>query len=198
VGVAGAADLAVKAPVYKAPPPVILSDWAGFYIGINGGGGWANNKFDFFNLDNVTATGGIFGGHAGYNWQYGSVVAGVEVDFDGADLKKTDAFGVNQKTDELASARARLGYIVIPNLLAYGTAGAGWGHTEIATPGVGTDAINQFGWVAGAGLEYKLWGPLIARAEYLHYDFGKTTLPVFGDNLKQSIDTVRGGLSYKF
>jgi opacity protein-like surface antigen len=202
VGAANAADM--SAPAYKAPPmaPVIISDWAGFYIGINGGGGWAKNSFEFGAAQNVTASGGLVGGHAGYNWQYGNVVAGVEVDFDGADLTKTDVFGVKQKTDELASARARLGYVVVPNLLAYGTAGAGWGHTEINDTFFGTtDGINQFGWVAGAGLEYKLWGPLIARAEYLHYDFGKTSLPNLlggGDNLKQSIDTVRGGLSYKF
>lgn len=200
VGVAGAADLAVKAPAYKAPvAPVILSDWAGFYIGINGGGGFGDNKFDFFNGDNTKPTGGLVGGHAGYNWQYGSVVGGVEVDFDGADITKTDAFGLKQKTDELASARGRLGYVVLPQLLAYGTAGAGWGHSEFSAAGFGTlDAVNQFGWVAGAGLEYKLWGPLIARAEYLHYDFGKTSLPNVGDNVRQSIDTVRGGLSYKF
>ena len=37
-GVAGAADLAVKAPVYKAAP-VILSEWSGFYIGVHGGYG---------------------------------------------------------------------------------------------------------------------------------------------------------------
>src|SRR5215467_15669023 len=96
-GAAGAADLAVKAPPMAAP--VYLSDWAGFYIGINGGGGWAETKFDFFTGNNAKPTGGLIGGHAGYNWQYGSVVAGLEVDFDGADLKKTDAGGVEQKTN---------------------------------------------------------------------------------------------------
>jgi outer membrane immunogenic protein len=198
VGAAGAADLAVKAPVYKAPPLVILSDWAGFYIGINGGYGWGDTSFDTFTGNNAKPKGGLFGGHAGYNWLYGNVVAGLEADFDGADIKTTDAGGFEHKTNELASARARLGYVVIPNLLAYGTAGAGWGHTELSALGANTDAVSQFGWVAGAGLEYKLWGPLIARAEYLHYDFGKTSLPNFGDNLKESVDTLRGGLSYKF
>jgi hypothetical protein len=40
-----AADLPVKAPP-PAAMPVYLSDWAGFYIGINGGG-WGHTKFDF-------------------------------------------------------------------------------------------------------------------------------------------------------
>jgi outer membrane immunogenic protein len=153
-GSAMAADLAVKAP----PPavgvaPVYLSDWAGFYIGINGGYGWGETKFDVLTGDNAKPKGGVVGGHAGYNWQYGSVVAGLEADFDGADIKTTDAAGVQHKTNELASARARVGYVFFPSLLAYGTAGAGWGHTEFSFPGAVSDSINQFGWTAGAGLE---------------------------------------------
>jgi outer membrane immunogenic protein len=194
-GAAGAADLAVKAPVYKAPPPVIISNWAGFYIGFNAGGGWGNNKFDANPGDNVSTSGGVFGGQLGYNWQFGSFVAGVEGDFDGTTISKTDNLGFKQKTDELASARGRIGYVVLPNLLAYGTGGYAYGHTSI-DQGVGS--VNQNGWAAGGGLEYKLWGPLIARGEYLHYGFGSQSLPAIQDNLKESIDVVRGGLSYKF
>ncbi len=197
-GTAGAADLPVKAPPRVAPvAPVYLSDWAGFYIGINGGGGWASTTFDS-GFDNTKPTGNLIGGHVGYNWQYGSVVAGIEGDFDGADIKKTDDFGLRQKTDELASARGRLGYLVLPQLLAYGTAGAAWGHFDITdTVFGGSEDINQFGWAAGAGLEYKFLDHFTLRAEYLHYDFPKTTVPNF-DNVKESIDVVRGGLSYKF
>src|SRR5258708_6740218 len=143
-GSAVAADLAVKAPPRLAAP-VYLSDWAGFYIGIHGGGGWGSTSFDFNPVDNAKPSGGLVGGHAGYNWQYGSVVAGLEADFDGADIKKTDAFALEQKTNELASARARLGYVVFPGLLAYGTAGAGWGHTEFSSHGFTVSAGNQFG-----------------------------------------------------
>jgi opacity protein-like surface antigen len=51
----------------------------------------------------------------------------------------------------------------------------------------------------GAGLEYKLVDHLLLRAEYLHYDLGKTEAPnVVGDNVKETVDVVRGGLSYKF
>ena len=198
-GAATAADMA--RPVYKAPPaPVIVTDWSGFYIGLNGGGGWANNSFDRFTGDNGTGKGGVFGGHAGYNWQFGSVVAGVEGDFDGASLSYTDPEAFKHKTDELASARGRFGYLMLPNLLAYGTGGFGWAHSKIVdtTGQFGTDSINQPGWVAGAGLEYKMFGPLIARGEYLHYGLGTQTAPNFNDTLRESIDVVRGGLSYKF
>jgi outer membrane immunogenic protein len=202
-GAANAADLAVKAPPNVAP--VYLPDWAGFYIGINAGGGFANEKFDLFQGTwNRSPSGGLVGGHAGYNWQSGWLVGGLEVDFDGADISQTfnpvPIATVKEKTDELATARARVGYLVLPNLLAYGTAGAAWGHSEetkttVAT--ITTDANDQFGWAAGAGLEYKIWDHFIARAEYLHYDFGKTTTTDFG-NFRESIDVVRGGLSYKF
>jgi outer membrane immunogenic protein len=200
MGAADAADLAVKAPVYKAP--VILSDWAGLYVGLAGGYGFGDMSFDADPVLDGKPKGGLFGGYAGYNWQYGSWVLGVESDFSVADLKASPVPGLTEKTDELASSRVRVGYIVLPCLLAYGTAGAGYGHSEISEPagrggGVTSIDINQFGWVAGAGLEYKVWGNFIARAEYLHYDFNKTSV-VPGLNVSETVDVVRGGLSYKF
>lgn len=199
-GAAGAADLAVKAPVYKAPP-VILSDWAGFYLGIHGGYGWGDSTASvpfYGDIASAKPKGGLFGGHAGYNWQFGSVVVGVEGDFDGADIKGTDdASGLGLKTNELASARVRVGYSVLPNLLAYGTAGAGWAHSTGTIDGTDVGGMNQFGWTAGAGLEYKVWGNFSVRAEYLHYDFDKTSV-TFPVSASESIDVVRGGVSYKF
>jgi opacity protein-like surface antigen len=232
VGVAGAADLAVKAPVYKAAL-VILSDWSGFYIGVHGGYGWGHSSIDtpdFPYLDqkknaslqlasfNASPKGAVFGGHAGYNWQYGSVVTGLELDFSGADIKTAGVVGTfwdycraaygdisrSVKFDELATARARLGYVVLPNLLAYGTAGAAWGHSEMTGSvqyfGSGTAGTNNFGWVAGGGLEHKLWEHVLVRVEYLHYDFARTTYvtPIFTTTAATSLDVVRAGLSYKF
>jgi opacity protein-like surface antigen len=164
-GAAGAADLAVKAPVYTKAPPMFVSDWAGFYIGVHGGGGWADTTWENAGPRlNGNLSGGLVGGHIGYNWQYGSVVVGSELDFDIADVKLTQTFASNgfgdtQKTNELASARGRLGYIALPNLLAYGTVGAGWGHFKFNDhhgPGGNPPdfgATSQFGWVAGAGIE---------------------------------------------
>jgi outer membrane immunogenic protein len=178
-------------------------------MGINGGYGWGKTSFENPVRDGKP-TGGLVGGHAGYNWQYGSIVAGFEVDFDGADIKQT-VLRLEEKTNQLASARARLGYVFFPGLLAYGTAGAGWGHTSLtASNGVSANA-NRFGWVAGAGLEYKLVEHVLLWAEYLHYDFDKTAfsfpggiigangavLP-FNPNASETIDVVRAGLSYKF
>jgi outer membrane immunogenic protein len=234
-GTAGAADLAVKAPVYKAAP-AIVSDWAGFYIGVHGGYGWGNTPIDtpdipFFNNDkakedslqlgsfNASPKGGVVGGHAGYNWQYGQVVTGLEIDFSAADLTTSGIVGTflescennapgtisrSLKFDELATARARLGYLVLPDLLAYGTAGAAWGHSElnvaVSLLPSGSASASNFGWVGGGGLEYKLMEHVLVRAEYLHYDFAKTTYstPSAVVNAASTVDVVRAGLSYKF
>jgi outer membrane immunogenic protein len=240
-GAAAAADLAVPAPVpvYKAPPPVV-SGWGGFYVGAHGGYGWGNTSVEvpalppilqsfhaqLWNLD-AHPQGGLFGGHAGYNWQFGSFVAGVEGDYSAADLYTSGSSGMytffncppcsidhgaltrSAKFDALASGRVRLGYTVLPNLLAYGTGGAGWSHTvfggtasdDVAGTVVSADGATKFGWVAGAGLEYKLWDHVLVRAEYLHYDFGNITynVPQFGIvNTSNTVDIVRGGVSYKF
>ncbi len=44
---ASAADLAAR-PYTKAPPPMVAAiyDWSGFYIGLNGGGGWSHKCWD--------------------------------------------------------------------------------------------------------------------------------------------------------
>ena len=183
VGAVGAADLAVKAPVYKAAP-VILSDWAGFYLGVNFGGGWSDTS-----IDGVTgvprSSGAVGGGQLGYNWQFGSYVVGVESDLDGASIS---ANGL--KTDELGTVRARLGYSILPRLLVYGTAGFAYGQQSV----LGTD-LGETGYAAGGGVEYKVWGPLSARAEYLHYGLEGN---LSGPSIRNDIDVVRGGLNYKF
>jgi len=44
---ASAADLAAR-PYTKAPPPMMTSiyDWSGFYVGLNGGGGWSHKCWE--------------------------------------------------------------------------------------------------------------------------------------------------------
>jgi len=125
----------------------------------------------------------------------------------------------------LGTARARLGGVPFANwdVLLYGTAGLAWervnridstllvvpGTTQFATT---TSPRDHFGWVAGAGAEFRLGATnWIGRIEYLHYDFGTvedttavSTTPAtpggtFADSAgRQTIDVVRGGLSYKF
>lgn len=231
-GSAVAADIPVRPPPPLAPiaAPVYVPDWVGFYWGIHGGGGWGHTsvdpgEFEFdgtpgFFFPSASPKGGVFGFQAGYNWQWGPVVGGLEIDFSGADIKETTTFFSlvppvgfvthEVKIDELASARGRLGYLIFPNLLLYGTAGIGWGHERFTVneaPVVGTIETNttystDFGWVAGVGLEWKFAQNWLLRGEWLHYDFGRTTSPntVNEDNfnIRTTVDVARAALSYKF
>jgi outer membrane immunogenic protein len=170
-----AADLAVKAPVYKAPPVPVYS-WTGWYIGANGGYGW-NNSAGFSEVPGDQSTafvnntghhivdptslslstkGGFGGAQLGYNWQFGrNWVAGIEADFDGADLKGSGSSGVNmagrpnfgtltesQKVEWFGTLRARLGVLLTNNLLLFATGGLAYGKVdEAANLGV-TSAPN--------------------------------------------------------
>jgi outer membrane immunogenic protein len=90
-----AADL--RAPVYKAPPPVAAPwSWTGFYGGLNGGYAFGVDKtydiLEFNGTSFVPATsalpgtyntqGGLAGGQIGANYQAGSLVFGLEADID--------------------------------------------------------------------------------------------------------------------
>jgi outer membrane immunogenic protein len=247
-----AADLPAKAP---RQAPVAVADWTGFYIGVHGGYGWGKTSVDDVDLNWSIDAGGIFenprfdepklkgwvfGGHVGYNWQFGQRwVGGLELDYSASDIKEGQSVNASDnsttvtrtldtKLDRLATVRARLGILIVPDLLIYGTAGAAWGHTKVSNTedwDFGDDhhhtflsrsSTNHFGWVAGVGGEWRLTGNLFLRAEYLHYDFGNTThafnvketdlthcsppcvVNPANVDAKLTADVVRGGLSLKF
>jgi outer membrane immunogenic protein len=107
---ASAADLAAR-PYTKAPAPMVAAvyDWSGFYIGINGGGGWSHKCWDTttpvvlpgFLIATVIvppgpecchdASGGVVGGQLGYRWQSGAWVFGLEGQGDWADIRGSNA-----------------------------------------------------------------------------------------------------------
>lgn len=212
-GTALGADMAVKAPA----PITTVPSWAGFYLGVHGGYGWNDDDFRINVIAGVgepvggiKSQGWVTGGHAGYNWQFGSVVAGMEGDFSATDMKGSSVtevlFGgvpftsvVHTDVKYLGTARARLGVATEglgSSFMFYGTAGAAWervNQTTVASSGgpatfaqSTTTPANLFGWVAGVGAEAKLFGSnWIGRLEYLHYDFGSahTTQSVINTGL---------------
>jgi len=86
-----AADLATKGAPPPPPPPVF--SWAGLYIGLNAGGAFGNKVteeptglFSGFAGAPLLATSSnqsafTGGGQIGYNWQFDSLVVGIEGDF---------------------------------------------------------------------------------------------------------------------
>jgi outer membrane immunogenic protein len=178
----------------------------------------------------ATRSSGVVGVHAGYNFQVApSWLIGLEGDWDWTNLRRTSAapltfggvpFGVanvqlNDRTEWLASLRGRLGYVA-GDWLLYGTGGVAFAHNrydgfvQINVPGVQNPYSFErttTGWVAGAGVEWKLAANWLLRAEYLHYGFkgetfGFTSTGFFGTAFishgRNDIDVVRGGISYKF
>jgi outer membrane immunogenic protein len=99
-----------------------------------------------------------------------------------------DSFAV--KTGWDASLRGRLGFLVTPSFLVYGTGGAAWQHIDATStcsaatnnfsvcapgflgPSVVTDSTTKPGYTIGAGIEAMLWHNWIVRGEYRYADFG--------------------------
>ncbi|MBR1160719.1 outer membrane protein [Bradyrhizobium elkanii] len=161
-----AADMAARAPYVKAPPPVAIYNWTGFYVG--GFGGYASE-----NSGTPSMEGGFGGGTIGYNWQAGNIVYGLEVDAAGADIDASvSALGVTarSKIDSLGTVRGRLGFAV-DKVLFYGTGGYAWANNEVSVTALGVTASQSnfhSGWTVGAGVEAFIAPQWSIKGEYLY------------------------------
>jgi len=204
---ANAADLSV-APLYKAPPAPVTPayNWSGFYLGLNGGGGWGHSNWDTSSTG-INTRGGLVGGTAGYNWQFGNAVLGIEGDIDWTNMKGTGTStlcpaGCSTSETWLSTVRGRAGY-AFGGVLPYVTGGLAAGDIRASTPGFPGATDDRVGWTAGAGIEFALPGNWTAKAEYLHVDLGRFNcgancngLPT--DNVSVHDNLVRAGVNYRF
>jgi outer membrane immunogenic protein len=186
-----AADMAVRGPVYKAPPAAPLFNWTGFYVGGHVGYGWG----DAGGLD----TDGWFGGgQIGVNYQFApNWVWGVEADISGAGIDGGNSATSRFKTDMFGTVRARLGYTV-DRVMFYGTGGLAWADSKATLVGV-SDSQTNIGWALGAGIEYAFAPNWSAKLEYIHADYGSddyNIAPTTSIDLKT--DTVKFGVNYLF
>ena len=205
---AQAADMPIKAPYYKGPPRSVVSyhNWTGFYVGINGGYGWATGSLDV-PPTTFSPRGWLFGGTLGYNYQVGSVVWGLEGDYAWSGVKGTGtcgAFVCELSNPWFGTARGRLGY-AFDRWLPYVTAGGAFGKVRLTTtsPLVPESSKTQIGWTVGAGLEYAFLGNWSAKLEYLYADLGSfdcsaTCGGPAPNNVSFRENIVRAGLNYKF
>jgi len=204
MGSANAADLPhrhampVKAPMYEAP-----YNWTGFYIGINGGGGFGHSNWDAFGTG-FNTSGGLVGGTIGYNHQMGQVVFGLEGDGDWSDLRGSGlCAGVSCETRNnwLATARGRIGY-AFDRFLPYLTAGMAYGDVRATAAGVVSFNSTNIGWTGGGGLEYAFLNNWSAKLEYLYVDLGKAgcdaTACGVATDVNFTSNIVRGGINYRF
>jgi outer membrane immunogenic protein len=202
-----AADLSL-APLYKAPPAQVTQayNWTGFYIGANGGGGWGHSYWDA-NATGMNLSGAQVGGTAGYNWQSGNAVFGLEGDLDWSNLKGSATttlcpFGCNTSDTWLSTVRGRAGY-AFGGVLPYVTGGLAVGDIRAGFPGFATASTTNAGWTVGGGIEVALPGNWSAKAEYLHVDLGRFDCGIDcgaagTDNVSMHDNVVRAGLNYHF
>jgi outer membrane immunogenic protein len=162
-----AADMAVKAP---PPPTAPVFSWTGFYGGLNMGVsfGRASADVNYFapslgstvcgppgalcinGSDTVDMNGPIGGVQAGYNWQNGNYLLGVEADFQGTGQSATRDFAVSfnngtsaggvtqgtagisltERMPWLGTVRGRVGYVA-NQWLVYATGGLAYGRIEV-------------------------------------------------------------------
>jgi outer membrane immunogenic protein len=228
-GAAQAADL----PTTKGPPPTPVFvpppfTWTGFYIGLNAGGIFSTGSRSLTLVDPNAGVDGAFlngalpgglgnsnggfigGGQAGYNWQTGAFVFGVETDFDGTTLSKsnnltgagffdpyigaTDNLTLHSKVslDWLGTTRGRVGFVVTPDnrFMIYGTGGVAYGggsanvsFYDNATGAFwsGSPSSSRVGWTIGAGAEYAFTNNWTIRGEYLYVDLGSSNFTSIGN-----------------
>lgn len=227
-----AADMPLKASPLYTPS----FSWSGFYLGVNGGSGWgtSSSSANFsllgtaFNLPLYSqSTSGWLGGfQAGYNWQTGNIVLGLEGDYDFTNIQGTTAcvvvFNCGVKQNWLADFTGRIGVAPIDKLLMYVKGGVAWAGDKDTfgnslTVGAATVALNasasntRTGGLMGTGLEYAFLPHWSAKIEYDYIDFGTATvaqtltttpvipgLPTISTQHKDSESLMKAGVNYRF
>src|SRR6201996_150596 len=188
---ARAADLSYgsRGP-YTVNQPLNAYSWAGPYLGGNLGYQWGSVS------NNPTKPSGFVGGAtAGYNFQSGSWVFGVEGDLEvtGAD----DTFAPWKFSNPwFGTVRGRAGY-AFNNILFYGTAGLAFGELRGETFGL-AESHTSAGWTLGAGTEFGLAQNWTAKIEYLYVDLSESQFAITGTSNGYRFGVIRAGLNYHF
>ena len=204
-GSALASDLPAKAPVYTAPIAPPPYNWSGLYVGANFGGGWSNGSL---NIPGNNLYGGlsefIGGVQAGYNFQAGHFLFGVEGEFDGAGFAHpvlpAPTLGlVDQRW--IGTVAGRVG-LVNDRWLLFAKLGGGWvnSNATLNLPGtVWNGSSTSSGWLAGAGIEYGFKSHWTVKLEYDYLglsNWNSPTVPAVA--LNRDLQMVKAGINYKF
>jgi outer membrane immunogenic protein len=182
---------------------------------------------------------GMAGVQVGASHQMGRLILGIEADASWTDLDATGTFAttdagpcapnactqwqVDTSLEAMGTIRGRLGILLKPTLLLYGTGGLAWGLTDTTqvshhngpnfpdAGGVVSGDSQHIGWTAGGGLEWRLSPRWSIKGEYLYVDLGEagtqltgtvspTSTTPWAESFKQDLElhTVRAGLNFHF
>ena len=213
-GPALAADMPVKAPVAPVLPAY---SWTGFYVGATVGGSWGRMDSDYTNggiaIGSASqSVNGVIGGlQAGYNWQAGSWLFGLEADIQASGQKGQTPFvdvpiivtvsDLNTvRMPWFGTLRGRIGVTPMDRWLVYVTGGLAFADIQEThaytvtcniclnpTAGGLSTSATRTGWTIGAGAEVAIWDRWSAKVEYLHMDFGS-----FSDTASITVPAIGG------
>ncbi len=204
--VAFAADMPVKAPVYKAPMVAPVFSWTGFYIGGHVGGAWSTSTWEtdatlvpLFDPVSHDASSFIGGGQVGFRYQFApNWVMGIEGRYSWTDLHNNELsqFLVNAgfpnrfretHVKDIYAITGELGY-AWDRWLVY--AKGGWAGSRVdlstrnANPGGASASVSgdATGFTVGAGVDYALWQNWNLGVEYAYYDLDMGNKPTTQSN----------------
>ena len=169
--------------VAPAPAPVVRApngDWTGLYVGGQLGFGDVGSSTGA--LDGDGMTGGLM---AGYRRDFGQFVAGVEANYDWANI---DLGAGTDSLDNITRLKLIGGYDM-GSTLVYGTVAAVGAEATVAGA-----SLNDTGWGAGIGVDYALTDQMTLGAELMEHrfnDFAGT-----GTNLDAT--TVNARVGFRF
>jgi outer membrane immunogenic protein len=176
---------------YAPPPPPPVYRWMGPYFGVNVGYQWGS-------IDgNPAEPSGIAGGiQAGYNWQNGNFVFGLEGDINISN--SDDTFAPWKFSNPwFGTLRARAGVAAWNNTLFYVTGGVAFGGLEAERWGL-DESRSHVGWTLGGGVEYAFNPNWSVKGEYLYLSYSDRAYTVTGANHGFDNNLVRLGINYRF
>jgi outer membrane immunogenic protein len=222
-----------KAPVYVEPVFNWTGFYVGGNLGYSWGNSDNSTTITRFNTGlplpgtlNGTNTssnnvnGVIGGGQFGHNWQMQNWLFGLEADIQGSGERGSSAItcvrcsddnadivtNLTQRLDWFGTVRGRIGALVTPTVLLYGTGGLAYGEVNVGgtasgnfnglTVAIPGNSSTRAGWTLGAGVEGVIGGGWTAKLEYLYMDLGTVSggpIPLTG--ILAPVRTV-AGLSY--
>jgi outer membrane immunogenic protein len=185
--------------------------WSGFYIGTQGGWGWADQDLeDAAGLDGtVELNGAFFGPLAGFQKQWdNNFVLGAEIEANWSDIDGQDSLpGAVGRTfgavEIFGSIGLKAGY-AWNRFLVYGSGGLAGAETESLQrngPLSSSDHAVSFGWMGGVGVDYALTDQIILGLQYRHYDLGEADYDMgfLPDRTGEvDLDTISGHFTVRF
>jgi outer membrane immunogenic protein len=173
--------------------PDVGYDWAGFYLGVYGAYGEGTSESDV--APDAHPSDPFPGIHAGYLFDLGNVIVGLEGDASLSDLDDDLPSGLTQDFDNIASVRARIG-LPVDSTLLFANVGWAWADTEYGYL-VEKEQKVISGPTVGVGAQYAFSNNFIARLEYNHYFYGTTTYNLETQvDVKNSLDEIRVGVDF--